>query len=80
MRNLPPHFKAVNLPSTHLFTTYLPNLPQQLARQKRSISMCQAFGQHSIRAIIKLIFLYVFLLRLLIQEIFLSLHVQVFPY
>jgi len=63
MRNLPPHFKAVNLS----LLTCSPLLCQTIGRQRRPISMCQAFGQHSIRAIIKLIFIYL-LLRLLIKE------------
>lgn len=58
------------------FGVFFRSAPRDMA--KRSTSMCQAFEQHSIRAIIKL-FLYFFLLRLLFKEICISLDAKVFP-
>ena len=45
-----PYFKETKILYTHLYTT----LFYILYTKQRTISMCQAFGQRSIRAIIKL--------------------------
>lgn len=75
MRNLPPHFKAVNL-SLLTFTLLIANLKEgrqgvQLACVRHLDSIQSEPSSNS--------FLYFFLLRLLFKEICISLDAKVFP-
>lgn len=75
MRNLPPHFKAVNLSYSPVHYS-LPTLIEarqgvQLACVKHLDSIQSEPSSNS--------FLYLFLLRLLFKEIYISLDAKVFP-